>query len=295
MLTRQGFMAREAMLPHVFHGLEYRKILSYTQIADQLGSVVCPVAAAALLHIWVWEYVVVAAGVMFLISDLAFANRKKSINLELDAIGPKHINWISPYLVAFRHIFSIAGLLELILLAAGVNLVIGVTLATSAAVFTGIYKQSAPHYAALQVAVAVATVIVLMIVARSKISPRLSGIFSYVLIVVGGLLTGWITGPIIYTCGFILVIGFDKMFSVFICGARQKLIPKEDFGKTVGLIVLLNNINQPLAGLLVSYLANSFGTGNLIVVLSASMAVIGLSVAGMRVKRFAWITGLNEH
>ncbi|AFT84877.1 MFS transporter [Paraburkholderia phenoliruptrix] len=295
MLTTQGFMAREVMLPHVFHGLEYKKVLSYTQIADQLGTVVGPIAAAALLDVWVWEYVVIAAGVLFLISDMAFANWKESVDLELDAVGPKHTSWLSPYLVAFRHILSIGGLLELILLAAGVNLVIGVTLATSAAVFTGIYSQSASHYAALQVAGAVATVIVLMIVAHANMSPRLSGTFSYALIVVGGLLTGWITGPIIYTCGFVLVIGFDKMFSVFIRGARQKLIPREDFGKTVGLIVLLNNVTQPLAGLLVTYFAKSFGTGNLIVTLCASMAVIGLCVAAMRSKRSAWITRLDEH
>ncbi|MGI4857074.1 MAG: MFS transporter [Janthinobacterium lividum] len=294
-LTTQGFMAREAMLPHVFQGVEYKKILSYTQIADQLGTVVGPIAAAALLDVWAWEYVVIAAGVLFLTADMAFAHWKKSIVLELDGIGPRHVSWLGPYRVAFHHIVSIAGLLELILLAAGVNLVIGVTLATSAAMFTGIYRQSASHYAALQVAGAVATVIVLMIVAHTKMSPRASGIVSYALIVVGGLLTGWISGPIMYTCGFILVTGFDKMFSVFIRAARQKLVPKEDFGKTVGLIALLNNLTQPLAGLLVSAFAKPLGTGNLIVLLSASMAVIGLSVAALRVTRSAWMTRLDEH
>ncbi|MBW0445148.1 MFS transporter [bacterium M00.F.Ca.ET.228.01.1.1] len=290
-LTTQGFMAREAMLPHVFPGVTYKKVLSYTQIADQLGTVVGPIVAAALLDICAWEFVVIAAGALFMLSDLACASWKKSITLELSAIGPKHVSWLGPYLVALRHIFSISGLLELILLAAGVNLVVGVTLATSAAIFTGIYGQSASHYAALQVVGAIATVIVLISVAHTNISARLSGFSSYVLIIIGGLLTGWIAGPDIYACGFILVIGFDKMFSVFIRGARQRLIPKEDFGKTVGLVVLLNNITQPLAGLLVSYFAKSLGTGNLIVILSGSMATIGLTVTAMRAKRSAWLTG----
>jgi len=41
------------------------------------------------------------------------------------------------------------------------------------------------------------------------------------------------------------------MFNVFIRTLRMKIIPRQDLGKTTGLIVMLNNLSQPLAGLLV--------------------------------------------
>ncbi len=43
------------------------------------------------------------------------------------------------------------------------------------------------------------------------------------------------------------MIGFDKMFNVYIRSLRQKLIPPRDLGKTTGVIVMLNNLSQPLA------------------------------------------------
>jgi hypothetical protein len=52
----------------------------------------------------------------------------------------------------------------------------------------------------------------------------------------------------------LLVIGFDKMFNVYIRSLRQKLIPPRDLGKTTGVIVMLNNLSQPLAGMLVACL-----------------------------------------
>ena len=60
--------------------------------------------------------------------------------------------------------------------------------------------------------------------------------------------------------GFLLIVGFDKMFNIYMCSIRQRVIPAKDFGKTVGVITLLNNLSQPLAGLLEALLATSAGT-----------------------------------
>jgi hypothetical protein len=63
-----------------------------------------------------------------------------------------------------------------------------------------------------------------------------------------------------YVLGFLLIVGFEKMFNVDMRTIRQRVIPPQDFGKTVGVITLLNNVSQPLAGLLVALLASSLGT-----------------------------------
>jgi hypothetical protein len=71
------------------------------------------------------------------------------------------------------------------------------------------------------------------------------------------------------------VIGFDKMFNIYMRNIRQQIIPPEDFGKTAGVITLFNNSTQPLAGLLVGLLANYMGTPWIIFALSAAMAAVG--------------------
>jgi hypothetical protein len=99
----------------------------------------------------------------------------------------------------------------------------------------------------------------------------------------------------------VLIIGFDKMFNVYIRSARQKIIPPKDYGKTTGVIILLNNLTQPLAGLLVGVFASRAHTGLLIVVLSLTMGAIGAtaSIAGpwwrkRRAARVAREPGLSE-
>ena len=50
-LTTQGIMAREVLMPHVFQQYSYAKTLSYSQIADQSGLVLGPLAAALILEV----------------------------------------------------------------------------------------------------------------------------------------------------------------------------------------------------------------------------------------------------
>src|SRR6185369_8404746 len=91
---------------------------------------------------------------------------------------------------ALRHIITRPGLLEAVLLAAAVNLVIGVTLATSAAMVTGVHGQTDSSYALLQVAGAVTTVIVLFVIAHLATALATLGLVAYVMIFIGGMVTG---------------------------------------------------------------------------------------------------------
>jgi hypothetical protein len=82
-----------------------------------------------------------------------------------------------------------------------------------------------------------------------------------------------------YALGFLLIVGFDKMFNVYIRSARQRIIPPADYGKTTGVVILLNNMTQPLAGLLVTLFSARTQTGPLIVTLSVAMGGIGAAVS----------------
>ena len=72
-----------------------------------------------------------------------------------------------------------------------------------------------------------------------------------------------------------VVVGFDKMFSVYIRVRRQAIIPVQDLGKTTGLVVMLNNLSQPLAGLLVGMFAGKAESRAVILALTVGMGLMG--------------------
>jgi MFS family permease len=290
-LTTQGLMAREVMLSQIFHDQRFEKVASYTQIADQLGMVLGPLVAAGLLKLWSWEYVVVSSAVLFLAADGALLAWQKFAHPLLAAPKP----FALPMKTALCHLIQRPGLLESVALAAGVNLVIGVTLATSAAMVTGVHGETDTYYALLQMAGAVATVIILFVIAHVPISLPTLGVVACAAIFVGGILTGLASHTSPYAVGFILIIGFDKMYNVFIRTLRMRIIPHEDLGKTTGLIVMLNNLSQPLAGLLVSAFAGRYGAGFIIAVLSLVMGCLGPLVAIVWLRRTPRPVVLDQH
>jgi predicted DCC family thiol-disulfide oxidoreductase YuxK/MFS family permease len=281
-LTSQGIMAREVMLPQVFSGQRFEKVLSYTQIADQLGMVLGPLVAGFLLGIWPWEYVVMLAAVLFLAADAAVILWERAARPQLAEPEAAGGHWAAPLVTAARHIVRLPGLIDVVVLAAAVNLIIGVTLATSAAMVTGIHGQTEFFYAVLQAAGAVATVVILFGIARTTLPLGTLGWVSFTMIFLGAVMTGAGTGPFLYATGFVLVVGFDKMFNVYIRSLRQRIIPRQDYGKTTGLIVMLNNLSQPLAGLLVGLFAGLSGAGGVILALSAVMGLTGVLITVFR-------------
>ena len=278
-LTTQGIMAREVVMPHIFGQYTYAKTLSYSQIADQSGLVLGPLVAALMLEVWAWPWVVLGVAVLFVLADLAMLiwQRNTMVNLEIHQQHPGI--WLQPLRTAFGHIFSRVELKRIIVLAVGVNLIVGVTLATSAAMVTGHYAAGKDAYALLQAAGALVTIAILFYLARSSLKLKVLGGLSYSMITVGALITALSPGVWDYAVGFLLVSGFDKMFNVYLRSTRQRVIPVQDFGKTVGVMTLLNNLAQPLAGLMIAVLAAPLGTPTVILLLAGITALIGVAVA----------------
>ncbi|MGJ5199511.1 MULTISPECIES: MFS transporter [Bradyrhizobium] len=293
-LTTQGLMAREVLLPQVFHRHRFEKVASYTQIADQLGMVLGPLVAAGLLKLWSWEYVVISTTALFMAADGAMIIWQRFVRPTLAEPTPAPSGWTLPLKTALRHVIGRPGLVETVLLAAAVNLIIGVTLATSAAMVTGVHGETDSYYAVLQAAGAIATVVILFATAHAPASLQVLGVISYAMIFAGGAVSGLASHAHVYALGFVLVVGFDKMFSVFIRSLRMKIIPREDLGKTTGLIIMLNNLSQPLAGLLVSVFAGRYGAGTVIVALSLFMGLLGPLVAAIWLRRTAPTVRLDQ-
>ncbi|NKJ40182.1 MFS transporter [Rhizobium sp. SG570] len=278
MLTSQGIVAREVMLPQIFRSHRFEKVLSYSQLADQLGTVLGPMLAALLLSWWHWEFVVIATATLFFIADMALAYWQRESAFQFVMPEREYGSWFKPIKTALSHVVGLPGLKSVILLACAENLVIGVTLATSAAMVTGIHHQSGSYYAGLQAAGACVTIVILLMTARLPIPGPILGFTAFCAICVGGVMAAASAGIAGYVFGFLLIIGFDKMFNVYIRSARQKLIPARDYGKTTGVVILLNNMTQPLAGIAVGTFSAGFGADAVILVLSLCMGVLGLLV-----------------
>ncbi|MGA9223320.1 MAG: MFS transporter, partial [Pseudomonas graminis] len=149
-LTTQGIMAREVVMPHIFPDYRYGKTLSYSQIADQTGLVLGPLLAALALEICPWWGVVIGVALVFVAADLAMRVWQRNSNITLERFDQDVGRWTQPLKIAFGHIFRLAELKKIILLAVGVNLIVGVTLASSAAMVIGSFSESKDYYAGLQ-------------------------------------------------------------------------------------------------------------------------------------------------
>lgn len=278
-LTTQGIMAREVLMPHIFAQYSYAKTLSYSQIADQSGLVLGPLVAALMLEVWAWHWVVLGVAGLFLLADLAMRVWQRSSTASLATFEQHRDIWLRPLKIAFGHIRRLPELKRVITLAVGVNLIIGVTLATSAAMVTGQFAAGKDAYALLQAAGALVTIGILFYLARAGLPLKVLGGLSYSMIGVGAVIMAISPDVWLYVVGFLLVTGFDKMFNVYLRSTRQRVIPVQDFGKTAGVITLLNNLPQPLAGLAVALLAAPLGTQTVILLLAAITALIGVAVA----------------
>jgi len=217
--------------------------------------------------------------VLFLLADLSMRVWQRYSRITLDVFEQHQDIWLQPLRIAFGHICNRAELQKIITLAVGVNLIVGVTLATSAAMVIGEYDAGKNAYAGLQAAGAVTTIVILLFLARVVLPLRVLGGMGYAMIAAGAFISALSPNLIGYGVGFLLIVGFDKMFNVYMRTLRQQVIPTRDFGKTVGVITLLNNLSQPLAGLLVALLGAPLGTQPVILILAVLTALIG--VAGL--------------
>ncbi len=112
------------------------------------------------------------------------------------------------------------------------------------------------------------TIVILFFLARVVLPLRVLGGVGYSMIAIGAFISALSPNLMGYALGFLLIVGFDKMFNVYMRTLRQRVIPPQDFGKTVGVITLLNNLSQPLAGLLVALLAAPLGIRQVILMLT---------------------------
>jgi hypothetical protein len=109
-----------------------------------------------------------------------------------------------------------------------------------------------------------------------KIGVFRMGLGAYAGIMLGGVVMGTARSFPAFVAGFALASGLCGLFNVYIRGERARIIPAEHLGKTIGLIVLLNQCSVPLSGLLVAVTARRLDPQHLF--LFASAAALGVLI-----------------
>ncbi len=277
-LASQGFMAREVMLPQIFPITRFDRVQSLAQTVDQCSIIIGPLAAATLFGVTNWQVVVGGAMLLFVLGEAAMMVWRRINIIELSEPEVTATPFMAPLRVAFHHVMYLPGLKRLVILTAAINLVFGATLATSAAVVTGLFELPGNYYALLQTMGALATVAVLLLIAMTNIGIGRLGTIGYVMVIVGGIVTALSPNYGVYALGFVLILGFDGMYAVYIRTARQRIIPARDLGKTTGVVILFNSLSLPLSGLLVGLAASPAQTGWVVLGLTMVMVVAGLAV-----------------
>jgi len=277
--STQSFISSEVLLPHAFAKTPFAKVQSWTQSIDQTAIVVGPMLAAGVFEFGSWKIVIIIASCLFFIGQISFYLWLKfsSINYQKKVGNNKNTGLVSDIKSALTVLRSNKTLLMVIGQTALVNLLFGSTMATAAAMVTGRFELNPTSYGVLQMMGAITSIIVLALTALNlkRMSIDIIGRLSFTLICLGSVFYATGGSYLIFCLGFMIVLGFDGMFNVYIRTIRQQIIPRSDYGKTTGVVVFLNNITKPLSGLIIGTFGFIASTESIIIAMVTFTAIVG--------------------
>ena len=106
----------------------------------------------------------------------------------------------------------------------------GLAFASSAAIVTGIFNQSATTYGVLQTTSGVLSVCCFLIpIIIRYLSIYKIGAFAYAAMILGGLLTGVSKVYLGFFIGYLLIMVCDGLYNIYVRTNRARIIPKRTF------------------------------------------------------------------
>jgi MFS family permease len=259
----QAFVSLEATVPLLVPLDEMPKAQSLLQGIDQTAMIAGPfVGAIWLLHGEAWTLLGCAA-LLFGVSAVAIWTLRTHLEQAYRSVTRTHARHpITDLVTAAGILRNEPLLLGLTALSMGVNLIVGLALATGAPLMVGRFGQASSAYGVLQGAVGVLSIALFPLVPLlvKKSSTFVVGISAYIGILAGAVCLG--TQHLVpFALGFMLALSLCGPFNVYIRSERVRRIAPEHFGKTIGLIVLMNQASIPFAGLIVSLTAHRIDIG----------------------------------
>lgn len=266
------FMAQETLLTELVDRRRFPLVQAKVQQLEQLALVSSPILLAVVIELAPASLSFALVGVLFLVAHVLLKWGVFAIELAtppdaqrnlLDQIK-ENVTVGQQYLLRSKPLQKVVASTFLI------NLIYGTLLAIGAVAVTGQFERSAQDFAWLQTSGAVAAIGVLFIVSRValRFTPTQLGFCAFCMMSLGGVLSGMASGYYGFVLGAILVLSFDGVFNVYIRTRRMEIIERKDFGKAIGLLMIVNNLSKPLSGLFVFWLANWFSVTQILLIVT---------------------------
>ncbi|PHM31274.1 MFS transporter [Xenorhabdus innexi] len=253
-----NFVSTESLLPRNIPAEELPKALSMVQGVDQVTQVLGPTLAAIIAVYGGINTILVVAGGIFAISAINYLFLKSCQVSVGDKLSFKSL--IDSNKQGVKVLWKNKVLLHLCGLTWVVNLIYGSALVVSAAVVLKEFSLPERYFGILQSSAAIATIVVFLFVPRFVRRFGLSalGTVSFCSMILAGTIMTASMYYVLYLVGYMLLMAFDGVFSVYLRSVRSQIIPKEHLGKTTGLIGLINMSSVPASGIAVTLLASYF-------------------------------------
>lgn len=277
-----NFMVQETLLTEVAPGRQFARVQARVQSLEQVALVSAPLVLAACLP-WI-SYVGalwLTASVLLIALILLWRGCRQQ------SFQPPPDRWLSlPDLlrtnlrVGHAYLVRSRPLQKVVLSTLLVNLIYGTLLAIGAPAVIGLFAKTEQSFASLQSLGAVASVIVLTVIAKwsDRLSPTRWGLMAFVAMGLGGLVAGLAPSYSVFVVGALLVLGFDGSFSFYIRTRRAEIIPRQDYGKAMGLLMVVNNLSKPLSGLFVLALLPWLSVLQVLLLMSGVAIVLTVSL-----------------
>jgi MFS family permease len=250
----QAFIALEATVPQLVPEEDLAKAQSLLQMINNGAGVFGPALGGVLL-IWIDATQLLWVGAaVFAVSACGVTVLRGIATGSAAGGGAGRRGVLTDLRVGVRGLTGRPVLRSLVWLTMVVNLLVGLSMSTSAALTVGHFHQRDSVFASLQMTVGVLSIaaFVLMPWLLRRTSVYRVGTVSYAVIALGGVLVGLAPVFPLYVLGYGLCVGICGLFNVFIRVERLHWIAPEERGRVISLIVLLNQSTMPAAGLLVA-------------------------------------------
>jgi MFS family permease len=250
----QVMVATEVTIARLVDTAHMAKTQSLLQAVEQSAYIAGP-ALAAVCVVWLRPVALLwGIAVLFALSaGLAWTLRSR-LAAALTDISPRadhHV--ITDLLLGIGIVRRTPVVMKLTGLGITANLLVGFAFATSAAMTVGKFGLANSYYGVLQVVIGGMALLSYALVPQltKHVSVFTLGMASYTAIVAGGLLMSVAPTFALYALGLALASGLCGLFNVYVRSERIQWIPREDLGKALGVIAMLNQAALPLAGLIV--------------------------------------------
>ncbi len=276
-LNSLAFIGMEATLPRQLPAEDMPKAQSWLQGVDQLSQVLGPALAGAAAAFFELRSVIASGAVFF---GVSFLNSLSLPKADFTPPAPKSFQAIvvESYTRGFTILFQKKMLLQLCALTWLVNLIYGTILVVAPAIVTQRLMQPEHAFGLMQTAAGIACIMAFM--AAPELVRRIGlhgvGLMAFAGMVLGAWIGSLAGNILVFGLGLSTLFAFDGMFNVYIRSLRARIIPKEDFGKVTGVIILVNNFSLPISGFVVSLTAGVMTPQENLLLMSVIAATLGV-------------------